>query len=109
MDLGALLFTMFLVGLGVLLILLVRQGMMERALFEERRKSIAARPPRRPASRAALRPDTMGPLRKQATAWESLSDSSVRAAFEKFLPDDPWRGINASSVNDAFEEFMRKM
>lgn len=107
METGTVLFALALLSAGILLILLFRKGLKERALAQERVDG-RARTPRRNASRARKRPAAVALAREQPATWQSLSASSIREAFEKFAPRDPWRAMNASSVSEAFEEFMRK-
>jgi hypothetical protein len=107
MGLGAILFALILLSVGILLILSIRKGLKELALSQERVADNARMRRRSPAR--ARRPRVVAlPAREQAEAWQSLSAKAIREAFEKFAPEDPWRSLNASRVNDAFEKFMRK-
>jgi hypothetical protein len=103
MEMGTVLFALLLLSAGILLILLFRKGLKERALAQERRASSERTQPR-----AAARRRMPAVARGQPVTWQSLSASSIREAFEKFAPGDPWRTMNTSSVSEAFEEFMRK-
>jgi Tfp pilus assembly protein PilV len=105
MEMGTVLFALVLLSAGILLILLFRKGLKERALAQERRASSERTQPR--AATRAMMP-AIAVTREQPATWQSLSASSIREAFEKFAPRDPWRTMNTSSVSDAFEEFMRK-
>jgi hypothetical protein len=109
METGTVLFALALLSAGVLLILIFRKGLKDRALDRERMMSDARAmgSPRRNHS-GARRGHAVAPTREHRATWQSLSASSIREAFEKFAPKDHWRSINASSVNEAFEEFMRR-
>jgi hypothetical protein len=106
MEMGTVLFALAMLLAGILLILIFRKGLKERALIQERMES-SARSPRRNASRSRRRP-AVALAREQPATWQSLSVSSIRDAFEKFASKDPWRSMSTSSVSEAFEEFMRK-
>jgi hypothetical protein len=105
METGTVLFALLLLSAGILLILLFRKGLKERALAQERRASAERTQPRIAARRMS---PAVALAREQPATWQSLSASSIREAFEKFAPGDPWRTMNTSSVSEAFEEFMRK-
>jgi hypothetical protein len=106
METGTVLFALVLLSAGILLIVVFRKGLKDRALVQERMES-RAREPRRNAPHARRRP-AVALTREQPATWQSLNASSTREAFEKFAPKDPWRTMNASSVSEAFEEFIRK-
>ncbi|HEV7860703.1 MAG TPA: hypothetical protein VGO91_18940 [Pyrinomonadaceae bacterium] len=106
METGTVLFALVLLSAGILLILIFRKGLKDRALTQERMVGRAPTPSRN-ASRAR-RKAAVALTREQPATWQSLSASSIREAFEKFAPKDPWRTMNTSSVSEAFEEFMRK-
>jgi hypothetical protein len=99
-------FALVLLSAGILLILLFRKSLKDRALAQERMMS-SERPPRRNAPRVR-RSQAVARALEQPATWQSLSAASIREAFEKFAPRDPWRTINVSNVSDAFEEFIRK-
>jgi hypothetical protein len=105
MEFGPVLFVLFLLSVGILMIVFVRRGLKEQASSQERIRN-GAPMSRRTAQRA--RRSFITSTLEQSTPWERLSDSSVREAFEKFWPEDPWRSLNASRVSEAFEEFTRK-
>jgi hypothetical protein len=112
METGPVLFVLFLLFIGILLILFVRKGLREQASYRARLASAARMPrltaPRAPGPAAAAVAPPVRLAREQPAMLETLSVSSVRAAFEKFFPEDPWRNMNAARVSEAFEEFTRK-